>query len=158
MENITEEIGRLLRERRLTLGVVESATGGLITHLITGVAGSSAYFRGSVTAYHNDIKTGVIGVSKATIDRYGAVSPQAAEEMARGGRRLLGADICLSDTGIAGPGGETPQKPVGLFYLGLAHAGASHSRKHIFRGNRLENKLSAANATLDWLREYLKEL
>jgi len=158
MADISEEIGKLLAERRLTLGVVESATGGLIAHLITSVAGSSGYFRGSVTAYHNDIKTSVVRVSKATLDRYGAVSPQVAEEMARGGKKLLGVDICLSDTGIAGPGGATPDKPVGLFYLGLAHGDATYHQKHIFQGDRLENKASAAKATVGWLREYLKSL
>ncbi|MFA5317520.1 MAG: CinA family protein [Dehalococcoidales bacterium] len=156
MADLAEEIGRLLRECQLTLGVVESATGGLIAHLITGVAGSSGYFRGSVTAYHNDIKTGIIGVKKDTINRYGAVSRQVVEEMARGGQKLLGVDICLADTGIAGPGGATPEKPAGLFYLGLAHSDNCYSQKHIFKGNRSENKLSAATSALDWLREYLE--
>lgn len=156
MVNSTEEIGRLLRQRRLTLGVVESATGGLIAHLITSVAGSSEYFRGSVTAYHNDIKTGIIGVNKDTIERFGAVSHQVAEEMALGGQKLLKVDICLADTGIAGPGGATPEKPAGLFYLGLAHSGASYSRKCTFKGSRADNKLSAATSALDWLKEYLE--
>lgn len=158
MASVTEEIGQMLGERHLTLGVVESATGGLIAHLITSVAGSSAYFRGSVTAYHNDIKTIVVKVSKTTLDHYGAVSSKVAEEMAQGGKRLLGVDICLSDTGVAGPGGATPEKPVGLFYLGLAYGYKVHNRKHIFQGNRLENKTWAANASLEWLREYLKSL
>lgn len=157
MASVAEEIGQLLGERRLTLGVVESATGGLIAHLITSVAGSSNYFRGSVTAYHNDIKTGVVGVSKATLERYGAVSPQVAEEMAREGQRLLRVDICLSDTGIAGPGGGTLGKPVGIFYLGLAHGDATHSQRHTFPGDRLENQVSAANAALTWLEAYLKD-
>ena len=118
-------------------------------------AGSSDYYRGSVTAYGNEIKTGVVGVKKATIDRHGAVSPQVAEEMARGGQKLLGADICLADTGIAGPGGATPDKPAGLFYLGLCHAGITYRREHRFAGDRAQNKLSAATAALGWLKEYL---
>ena len=157
MESLAKEIGRLLKERQLTLGLVESATGGLISHLITGVAGSSDYYRGSVTAYGNEIKTGVVGVKKATLNRYGAVSPQVAEEMARGGQKLLAVDICLADTGIAGPGGATPDKPVGLFYLGLCHSGTTYSQEHYFTGNREQNKLSAAITALSWLKEYLKK-
>lgn len=156
MDNLAKEIGNTLKERGLTLGLVESATGGLISHLITGIAGSSDYFRGSVIAYHNEIKTGLVGVKKATLDRHGAVSRQVAEAMARGGQELLGVDICLADTGIAGPGGATPAKPVGLFYLGLCHQGKTYCQKHRFLGNREENKLSATTAALTWLSEYLK--
>lgn len=158
MVSLAEEIGQILKERGFTLGTVESATGGLVAHLITNVAGSSSYFRGSVISYHNEIKIGVVGVRQATLKRYGAVSSQVAEEMAQGGKRLLGVDICLSDTGIAGPAGATEGKPVGLFYLGLAHGDKTFSRKHIFQGNRLENKESAANTCLEWLREYLTNL
>ncbi len=158
MTNISEEIGGLLREKGLTLGVVESATGGLIAHLITDVPGSSDYFRGSVTAYSNEVKIGVVGIAAATIERHGAVSPPVAEALAQGGRELLGADICLADTGIAGPGGATPGKPMGLFYLGLAHETGAYSRKHLFSGNREENKQAAANAALEWLKEYLLSL
>ena len=148
MATLEEEIGDLLRRKGLTLGVVESATGGLISHLITNVPGSSDYYRGSVTAYSNETKINVVGVKRDTIEKYGAVSPQAAEEMALGGRKKLGADICLADTGIAGPSGATPDKPVGLFYLGLAHRGGVSSRKHIFQGDREQNKWSAAEAAL----------
>ena len=157
MESLIKEIGTLLKERQLTLGLVESATGGLISHLITGVAGSSDYYRGSVTAYGNEIKTGVVGVKEATLNRYGAVSPQVAEEMARGGQKLLGVDICLADTGIAGPGGATQDKPVGLFYLGLCHTGTTRSRERCFTGNREQIKLSAAITALNWLKEYLEK-
>lgn len=157
MGDIAAEIGRLLKERKLTLGLVESATGGLVSHLVTGVAGSSDYFRGSVIAYGNEIKTGVVGVKKATLNRHGAVSRQVAEEMARGGQKRLGVDICLADTGLAGPGGATPQKPVGLFYLGLAHSGNTYSQEHRFTGSREQNKLSAALASLKWLKEYLEQ-
>jgi nicotinamide-nucleotide amidase len=94
-------------------------------------------------------------VKRATLERYGSVSPQVAEEMAAGGRKLLGVDICIADTGIAGPGGETPGKAVGLFYLGLAHRGGVSSRRHEFHGTREENKRSAAEAALGWVKEYL---
>jgi len=149
------EIGELLRRKGLTLGTVESATGGLISHLITNVPGSSDYFNGSVTSYSNEVKTDIIGVRAEILEKYGAVSSQVAEEMASGGRKLLAVDICIADTGIAGPGGATPGKAVGLFYLGLAHKGGVLSRKHEFHGSREENKKSAAEAALRWLREYL---
>ena len=158
MAGLEYEIGDLLRQKGLTLGLVESATGGLISHLITGVSGSSDYFKGSVTSYSNEVKISVIGVKAATLKKYGAVSKQVAEEMAAGGRKVLGVDICLADTGIAGPGGATPGKPVGLFYLGLAHQGGIFSRKHEFHGGRQENKQSAAGAALAWLKEYLTGL
>ncbi len=158
MADIAWEIGDLLRHQGLTLGAVESATGGLISHLITGVPGSSDYFKGSVVAYSNEIKTKVIGVSAATLKKYGSVSPQVAEEMAAGGRKKLDVDICLADTGIAGPGGAAQGKPVGLFYLGLAHRGGAFNRKYEFHGDRAENKMSAAVAALTWLKEYLVSL
>lgn len=158
MPDIEYTIGALLREKGLTLGVVESATGGLISHLITNVPGSSDYYKGSVTAYSNAIKTKIIGVKSSTLKQYGAVSPQIAMEMAAGGRKALDVDICIADTGIAGPGGSTPGKPVGLFYIGLSHQGGTFKRKYQFHGTREENKQSAAKATLRWLKEYLNNL
>jgi nicotinamide-nucleotide amidase len=155
---LEEEIGQLLRQKGLTLGAVESATGGLLSHRITNIPGSSDYYRGSVTAYSNQIKTGVVGVKESTLNQYGAVSPEVAEEMALGGRKTLGADICIADTGIAGPGGASPGKPVGLFYLGLSHQGGTFSREHNFRGDREQNKQSATEAALKWLKEYLAGL
>jgi nicotinamide-nucleotide amidase len=152
---LEEEIGNLLLKNSLTLGVVESATGGLISHRITNVSGSSDYYKGSVTSYSNEIKTEVVGVKEETITRYGAVSSQVAEEMAEGGRKLLNVDICLSDTGIAGPTGATSEKPVGLFYIGLSSEKGVQTQRHIFQGNREENKRSAAGAALKILREYL---
>ncbi len=158
MASLEREIGKLLKEKGLTLGVVESATGGLLSHLITNVPGSSDYFKGSVTAYSNETKVRLLGVASPTIERFGAVSPQVAEEMAAGGRRLLLVDICLADTGIAGPGGATPEKPLGLFYIGLSHRAGTFSRKHQFSGDREQNKRQAADAALGWLREYLLAL
>lgn len=155
---LEEEIGTLLRKKKLTLGVIESATGGLISHRITNVSGSSDYYKGSVTAYSNEVKIEVVGVAEETIRKYGAVSSQTAEEMAGGGRRLLAADICLSDTGIAGPTGATPEKPLGLFYIGLSSKGETRSQRHVFHGSREEIKQSAAEAGLMMLREYLEEL
>ncbi len=158
MTSLEQEVGKLLCQKGLTLGLVESATGGLLSHLITNVPGSSDYYKGSLTAYSNQLKMSLVGVKEDTISSYGAVSHQVAEEMAQGGRRILGADICLADTGIAGPGGATPGKPVGLFYIGLVHKGGTYSRKHCFKGNREQNKISAAEAALLWLKEYLVSL
>jgi len=158
MNGIAGEIGDLLRRHSLTLGVVESATGGLISHLVTAVPGSSDYFKGAVIAYSNEIKNKVIGVKLATLKKHGAVSLQVAEEMASGGMRALAVDICLSDTGIAGPGGAVPGKPVGLFYLGLASEEGVSNRKIELSGDRAENKLAAALVALDWLKEYLASL
>jgi PncC family amidohydrolase len=156
--SLEQEIGNLLRQKGLTLGVVESASGGLISHRITNVPGSSDYYKGSITAYSNEVKIKVVGLREDTINRYGAVSPQVAEEMAQGGRKTLAVDICLADTGIAGPSGATPGKPVGLFYIGLSHREGTYSQKHIFHGGREQNKQSAAEAALSWLKDYLSGL
>ena len=151
-------IVQLLKQKGLSLGITESATGGLISHIITNVPGSSDVYKGSVTAYANLTKINVLGVKAETLAQYGAVSSQVAEEMALNGCRLLSADICISDTGIAGPGGATPEKPVGLFYLGLAQGLTSNSHKHIFCGDREENKKMAAHAALLWLNSHLAGL
>ena len=155
MGSLEQDMGNLLRRKGLTLGVVESATGGLISHLITNVPGSSDYYKGSVTAYSNEAKIEVVGVKQESINKYGAVSSQVAEEMAEGGRKVLAVDICLADTGIAGPGGATLGKSVGLFHIGLSHNEGIHSRKHNFPGDREQKKRHAAEAALTWLREYL---
>lgn len=155
------EIAELLRGYRaktgkpVTIGTAESATGGRIADRLTNMPGSSDYFRGSVVAYSNEIKIDVLGVKRETTANYGAVSEQTAIEMAEGGRRLLGVDICISNTGIAGPSGASPGKPVGLFYTGLAAKESRLSQKHIFSGNREENKRDAAEAALNMLRQYL---
>jgi len=158
MSIIEQEVGALLRQKGMTLGAVESATGGLISHRITNVPGSSDYYNGSVTAYSNETKTRVLGVKQETIDKYGAVSAQVAEEMAEGGRKLLAVDVCLADTGVAGPGGATQEKPVGLFYLGLSARDKTCSRQHNFSGDREQNKQEAAEAALQWLKKYLSGL
>ena len=155
MDSAAKEIGILLQKHHLTLGTVESATGGLIAHLITQVAGSSDYYKGSIVSYTNQVKTGLVGVKPETLDQYGAVSSQVAEQMADRGRSVLGVDVCISDTGIAGPTGATISKPLGLFYLGLASKEGTFNRKHIFTGNRQQNQEMAAQAALNWLKEYL---
>jgi nicotinamide-nucleotide amidase len=157
MENVAQELVNLLRQKGLTLGVVESATGGLISHLITNVPGASDVYLGSITSYSNEAKIKIVGVKAATIEKYGAVSAQVARQMAAGGRKVLGADICVADTGIAGPTGATPNKPIGLFYIGLSHKGGTFSRKHLFKGTRDENKMFTALAALEWVREWVEK-
>jgi len=155
------EIAELIREyqirtgKLLTIGTAESATGGRIADKLTNVPGSSDYFKGSVVAYSNEVKINLLGVKRETIESYGAVSEQTAIEMSQGGRKLLGVDICISDTGIAGPSGGSPEKPVGLFYLGLSAKGEKLSQKCVFHGSREENKKDAAEAMLNMLKQYL---
>ncbi len=151
-------IARSLNSRRLTLGVVESATGGLISNLLTNVAGSSEFFKGSVVAYSNEVKLKLVGVRVETLHKYGAVSAQVAEQMATGGLELLGVDVCLADTGIAGPTGGSPEKPVGLVYVAVAGSHGVTSRYLLFDGSRLANKKAFAESALDLLGEYLDSL
>jgi nicotinamide-nucleotide amidase len=158
MGNLEKEIGEILRRRVMTLGVVESATGGLISHRITNVAGCSDYYKGSITAYSNEAKINLVGVKPETIKNFGSVSSQTADELALGGRKVLKADICIADTGIAGPGGATPGKPVGLFYIGLSCSETTFNRRHIFSGDREQNKQQAADTALRILKEYLESL
>lgn len=155
---LEEETGTLLKELGLTIAAAESATGGLISSLITDIAGSSDYFKGSVVSYDNEIKAGILGVKRETLEKYGAVSEQTAGEMALGVRKFMSTDIGLSDTGIAGPAGATPGKPVGLFYIGLSSKQGIRVEKHLFDGDRRENKRAAAAAALSLLREYLSEI
>lgn len=155
-EPLEVRIGRLLRERGMTLAVAESCTGGLIGHRITNVPGSSAYYLGSVTAYAYEAKETLLGVRHETLYRHGAVSPETALEMARGIRRVLWADLGLAVTGIAGPGGGTEDKPVGLVYIALAAPDGEWVERHVWKGNRLENKAQSAEAALDLVWRYLE--
>jgi nicotinamide-nucleotide amidase len=155
IQDIGQEVGDLLRQKGLTLGLIESASGGLISHLITNIPGSSNYYKGSITAYSNQAKINLVGVLVETIDKYGAVSTQVVEEMANGGRRVFNADICVADTGIAGPDGATQDKQVGLFYVGLSNKLGTSSRKYNFQYSRRQNKQAVAETALSWLKEYL---
>ena len=161
MAKLEAEIAELIREyqaktgKLLTIGTVESATGGRIADRITNIPGSSDYFKGSVVAYSNEVKIALLGVKKGTIENYGAVSEQTALEMAQGGRKLLEVAVCVSDTGIAGPSGAAIGKPVGLFYLGLAAGDKSLTQKHIFHGDRAGNKRDVTKTALNMLKQYL---
>ncbi|HOE28067.1 MAG: CinA family protein [Candidatus Aureabacteria bacterium] len=155
-ERIETRVGRLLRDRGLTLAVAESCTGGLICHRLTQVPGCSAYFLGGAVAYHNAVKIALLGVAATTLARDGAVSAETAAEMARGARRVFGADAAVAATGIAGPAGGSETKPVGLVYLAVAHGGGVTVRRRLFNGSRSAIKSRAAEAALGLLRECLR--
>lgn len=155
-DSMESVIGKLLLEQRLTLAVAESCTGGLIAHRLTNVSGSSNYFRGGVCAYHNSVKTELLGVEPAILQKNGAVSSETAGIMAKGVRRLLQADVGLSTTGIAGPTGGTPAKPVGLVYVGLALGDEVTVQRFNFHRDRLTNKQLFAQAALDQLHRKLQ--
>lgn len=156
--SLAERAGHLLLQRRLTLGLAESCTGGLIAAYITGVAGASDYFLGGVVAYSNEVKRRLLAVSMRTLSEHGAVSAETALEMARGARKRLRVDVALSITGIAGPTGALPGKPVGLTYIGLAGSDSELTKKYLWTGDRRANRENSARAALELLVEYLEQL
>ena len=155
-EPIESIVGDLLKDRGLTLAVAESCTGGLLGHRVTNVSGSSAYFLGGVIAYAYEAKERLLEVRHTTLYEHGAVSEQTAIEMARGARRALRADIGLAVTGIAGPGGGMPDKPVGLTWVALSMREGDRAEKHIWDGNREQNKADSVQAALQLLRRTLE--
>jgi len=149
-------VGNRLKLLRRTVGTAESCTGGLIAHLLTEVPGSSAYVMGGIVAYANNIKEQVLGVPAAMLIQYGAVSEQVAIAMAEGARRALRVDYALSVTGVAGPGGGTPEKPVGLIYVAVATPSGTYSAKHNWNSSdRSANKIKSAEAAFKLLLERL---
>jgi nicotinamide-nucleotide amidase len=148
-------VGETLLQKKLTLSVAESCTGGLVGNLLTNVPGSSGYFLGGVIAYTNQAKMDLLGVSGQTLETYGAVSGPVAREMAEGVRRELKADLGLAVTGIAGPDGGTEEKPVGTVHIGLAFRNETFSGKYRFWGKREQNKMNSAVMALDWVRRVL---
>ena len=148
--------GKLLLQQGLTLGTAESCTGGLISHRMTNIPGSSEYFLGGVAAYSNAVKEHLLGVQRKTLDQFGAVSRETVLEMAHGARTALGALIGLSTSGIAGPGGGTAEKPVGLVWIGLSTPGGDWAWRCQFNGNRMENKEASAEQALQKLVDYLQ--
>jgi nicotinamide-nucleotide amidase len=147
--------GALLSAGGLSLCVAESCTGGRLAHRITSVPGSSGYFAGGVVAYSNAVKIALLGVSRGLIERRGAVSAEVASAMALGAARLMGADLALATTGVAGPSGGRPLKPVGLVYIALAGLGRVVVRRRMFAGSRGAVREAAASAALDLLEKSL---
>lgn len=156
MQNLSEVvIGQLLREKGLNLATAESCTGGLIADRITNIPGSSEYFRGGIVAYAYEAKVALLHVSWDTLRIYGAVSKETVIEMARGVRVAFGADLAVSVSGIAGPGGGIPDKPVGTTWIGLSTTDGDWARRFIWDGDRLKNKALSADAALQFVLDYL---
>jgi nicotinamide-nucleotide amidase len=154
--SMEDVVGGLLLEKKVTLSVAESCTGGLIGHRLTNVPGSSGYFLGGLVVYSNSAKTDLLHVRPETLERYGAVSDPTAREMAQGVRERFGSDLGLAATGIAGPDGGSKEKPVGTVYFGMAGGDEIRSGKYLFFGNREQVKLNASMMALDWVRRYFK--
>jgi PncC family amidohydrolase len=148
-------IGEKLRAHGLRLAVAESCTGGLIGHRITNIPGSSTYYMGSVTAYAYEAKVRLLGVTWETLEKNGAVSAETVSEMALGVRRALAADMGIAVSGIAGPGGGTPEKPVGLVWMAVSASSGIWSRQFNFKGERSTVKEHAAEAALQLGIDYL---
>lgn len=146
---LAREVGALLRARGATLATAESCTGGLVGALLTDVAGSSDYFVGGVVAYANHAKTILLDVDPALLATDGAVSARVAAAMAEGARWRLGADVAVSLTGIAGPGGGSAGRPVGLVFIGVAGAAGTRTTRHVFTGGRAAVRAAAACAAIE---------
>ena len=146
-----EELVVKLSAKGLTCATAESCTGGGVGSAITAVAGSSAVFKGGVISYSNDVKAGVLGGSRDLLARVGAVSGEVAGQMAAGARRVIGADIAVSLTGIAGPGGGSAEKPVGLVWFGVATAARIATERRVFTGDRAAVRSAAVAHAIDLL-------
>ena len=152
-DSIEARIGEIMRAQAWTLAVAESCTGGLVGHRLTEIAGASDYFLGGVISYSDRIKIELLGVAKSTIVRDGAVSEDTARQMALGARARFGSSFGLAITGIAGPGGGSPAKPVGLTWIAVATPAGEQVERHHFDGDRSEIKQQAAERALQMLME-----
>ena len=157
-ENQKIFLGQQLSEFGLTISVAESFTGGMIAHVITNAPGSSRYFQGGVIAYANEVKMNILGVAEQTLIDHGAVSRETVLEMAQGVRSAIGTDIGLSSSGIAGPDGGSPEKPVGLAWIGLSASGTEYAEQFLFAGDRLEIKEQAVHSAIARLLNFIAEI
>ena len=158
-ERLEVQVGEALKARNWTVSAAESCTGGLVLHRLTNIAGSSAYVLGGVVAYANPVKQALLGVKQGTLIARGAVSEQTAQEMAIGARNLLKSDIAVSVTGIAGPGGGTAEKPVGLTFIGIAGPNdLVEVQQHNWEGDREAVKAASATAALQLILDTLNAL
>jgi nicotinamide-nucleotide amidase len=156
-EKLLDKVSNLLKKLKLTIATAESCTGGLIAHTLTNVSGSSDYFDRGIISYSNNAKIKLLDVSEELLKKYGAVSEQVAKAMVDGVRKKSNVDIGIATTGIAGPTGGTPNKPVGLVYIAISTSNSTCVKKYQFTGNRLENKEQTCNEALLLLYDYLKK-
>ena len=154
-KSLEEQVVELLAERKLTVTTAESCTGGLIAGTLVNAAGASDVLNEGYVTYSNEAKERLVGVRRETLENFGAVSEETAREMAEGAAKAAGADAALSATGIAGPGGGTPEKPVGLVYIGCFLDGTTTVRECRFSGNRQENRTDTVRTALSMLRDRL---
>jgi PncC family amidohydrolase len=151
LAKLVDRLAALCLERGVVVATAESCTGGLIAKLITDMAGSSDFFRGGVVSYSNEIKTLLLDVPEEQLAAHGAVSAQVARSMAIGARTRLASDVAVAVTGVAGPGGGSAPKPVGLTYIAVADAAGEEVRRFVWSGDRPANRDSAARAALELL-------
>jgi len=156
--SLAQQLALALLTRRLTVATAESCTGGLVSDCITDVPGSSHYFRGGIVAYSNTAKEKLLGVDANTLAQHGAVSRETAEEMADGARRVFGTDLAVSITGIAGPDGGTPEKPIGLAWIGVSSTHGSKAFRCLWKGDRRTNKEASAHEALSRLLQLAESL
>ena len=154
---LEDVLGEVIINKKKTISTAESCTGGLISNRLTNTPKSSSYFKGGIIAYSNSIKIKLLNVNQEIINKYGAVSKEVALEMAQGIRKRMNVDIGLSTTGIAGPGGGSKDKPIGLVYIGLSTSNFEKVFKFNFSKNRKTNKLMTSQAALNILRNYLND-
>ncbi|AGL01328.1 CinA family protein [Desulfoscipio gibsoniae] len=157
-ESLKETVGVMLVERGLTVSLAESCTGGQVMKYLSDVPGSSRYLAGGVVAYSNELKVNLLGVSRVIIDRHGAVSEPTARLMAEGVQNVTGTSLGVGITGIAGPGGGTEEKPVGLVYIAVAGENKTVCQRYVFSGQRIEVRSSATSAALQMLCQYLMDM
>jgi PncC family amidohydrolase len=155
-DTLENRLHDLLRAKKMTIATAESCTGGLVSHRITNVSGSSEYFPGGVVAYSYEAKVKFLEVSWDVLNSVGAVSHETVEQMARGARKLFSADIGISVSGIAGPTGGTPEKPVGTTWFGLSTPDGDWSRHFLWHGDREQNKHDSSEAALQFVIDYLE--
>jgi PncC family amidohydrolase len=154
---LEQELGRLFKQKGLTLATAESCTGGLLAGQITETPGSSAYLIGGVVSYANEAKEQLLGVDRAALEQHGAVSEVVARQMARCVRERLGADVGISITGVAGPDGGTPDKPVGLVWIGLSDGRSDRAKRFLWNEDRRGNRLRSVEAALRLLIEWAQQ-
>ena len=156
MKALAEELGKLLLEKGLTLSTAESCTGGGIASVITSISGSSEYFKGGIVAYANEVKTALMGVSETTLKKHGAVSEETVQEMAKGAMKSMKTSCAIATSGIAGPGGGTPTKPVGTIWIAVACYDKIVTKKLQGDNGREKNTKNSIEKALSLLIEHLK--